>query len=153
MGQCGGRGGAALALEALVGGRLSSSDVSAGANVAAESKHYESKCVNTELVAVSVSDEGWLQALPAQPSDPASPQMLGKQDLSAKMGGPPSGCENRDAACPGLENAQGCGREEHGWLLSTWPDSAAGRAALRRPSGPRGQALWSRCGAEVREVR
>lgn len=112
MGQCGGRGGAALALEALVGGRLSSSDVSAGANVAAESKHYESKCVNTELVAVSVSDEGWLQALPAQPSDPASPQMLGKQDLSAKMGAPPQRLREpgrslpRTGECPGMREGR-----------------------------------------------
>lgn len=110
MGQCGGRRGAAL--EALVGGRLSSSDVSAGANVAAESKYYESKCVNTELVAVSVSDAGWLQALPAQTSDTASQQMLGKQDLSAKMGGPPERLQEpgrslpRAGECPGMRDGK-----------------------------------------------
>lgn len=47
--------------------------------MATESKYYESKCVNTELAAVSVSETGReLQALADQPPDAASYKMLGE---------------------------------------------------------------------------
>lgn len=89
--------------------------------MATESKYYESKCVNKELVAVSVSETGrGLQVLTDQPSDTAPNHMLGKQDLPAAIGLRRAvgrvWRELGDAACPGLmgECTSGdAGRKEH----------------------------------------